>query len=266
MDATPALPALFISHGSPMHALEPGAVGDTWRALAAQLARPRAILMISAHWETPVPMLSGSERPETVHDFYGFPAPLYRLRYPAPGSPALAARAQGLLKEAGLAAGIDDSRGLDHGAWSPLLHMYPAADIPVVQLSVQPELGMRHHLALGRALAPLAHEGVLIIGSGGMTHNLRDWMMLRAAADAPPEPYVLEFRDWIGKRLEAGDYEGLADYRAQAPHAARAQPTEEHFVPLIAAAGAAGIGAHAGCVLDRVENAVLAMDTWRFAQ
>ena len=266
MDATPALPTLFVSHGSPMHALEPGAVGETWRALGVRGTRPRAILMISAHWETPVPMLGGSERPETVHDFYGFPAPLYRLRYPAPGSPALAARAQTLLKEAGFAAGIDGSHGLDHGAWSPLLHMYPAADIPVVQLSVQPELGMRHHLAIGRALAPLAREGVLVVGSCSMTHNLRDLMMLRAAGDAASMPYVQEFRAWVRARLEAGDWEGLADYREHAPHGVRAHPTEEHFLPLIAAAGAAGASARAECVLGSVENAVLAMDTWRFTQ
>jgi 4,5-DOPA dioxygenase extradiol len=266
MDTGTALPTLFVSHGSPMHALEPGAVGETWRALAGRGTRPRAILMISAHWETRLPMLGGAEKPETVHDFHGFPAALYRLRYPAPGSPALAARAQALLKEAGFAAGIDGSHGLDHGAWSPLLHMYPAADIPVVQLSVQPELGMRHHLAIGRALAPLALEGVLVVGSGSMTHNLRDWMMLRAAAQAAPAPYVLEFRDWVRARLEAGDREGLADYREHAPHGERAHPTEEHFLPLIAAAGAAGVGARAECVLDLVENAVLAMDTWRFTR
>ena len=146
------LPSVFISHGSPMHALQPGPAGAAWRALARRLPRPRAILIASAHWETNIPMLTGAEKPETIHDFYNFPEPLYRLRYPAPGAPSVAKRAQTLLKEAGFTAGIDGCRGLDHGAWSPLLYMYPDADIPVVQISLQPALGPRHHFNLGAAL------------------------------------------------------------------------------------------------------------------
>ena len=148
------VPSVFISHGSPMHALQPGAAGEAWKALAERLPRPKAILIASAHWETNLPMLTGSEKPETIHDFYNFPEPLYRLRYPAPGAPEVAQRAQALLKDAGFTAGIDGCRGLDHGAWSPLLYMYPDADIPVVQISVQPALGPRHHVHLGRSLQP----------------------------------------------------------------------------------------------------------------
>lgn len=256
------LPALFISHGSPMHALDPGAAGRAWVALAARLPRPRAILIASAHWETNLPMLTGSARPETIHDFYGFPAPLYRLRYPAPGAPDVAARAQQLLKEAGYTAAIDGCRGLDHGAWAPLLHMYPEADVPVAQVSVQTALGARHHLALGRALAPLAAEGVLVLGSGHMTHNLRD-----RAPEARPEhaePYAREFQEWTRERLESGAIEELVDYRSRAPHAARAHPTEEHFLPLFVALGAAGDNPRVERVYGAIETRALAMDAYRF--
>lgn len=253
------MPAIFVSHGSPMHALEAGAVGAVWRAAAASLPRPAAILMCSAHWEADVPMLTGAAKPETVHDFYGFPPPLYEIRYPAPGAPALAARARGLLKDAGIAAGIDGTRGLDHGAWSPLIYMYPDADVPVVQVSVQTALGPRHHLDLGRALAPLAAEGVLLFGSGHMTHNLRD------RRQGPPADYVLAFQDWVDARISAGDTEALAGYRAAAPHAARAHPTDEHFLPLFFALGAAGPGARAQRLYDAVETGALAMDAYLFA-
>src|SRR6476646_8602755 len=170
------LPTLFLSHGSPMHAVSPGVVGDAWATLGHRIARPDAIVIASAHWETSIPMVTGNPKPETIHDFGGFPRELYALRYPAPGAPDLAARVVMLLKEAGVTAGVDGCRGLDHGAWVPLRWMYPDADVPVTQLSVQPELGTAHHLRLGQALAALADEGVLIIGSGHMTHNLRDWM------------------------------------------------------------------------------------------
>jgi 4,5-DOPA dioxygenase extradiol len=255
------LPALFISHGSPMHALDAGAAGAAWAGLAASLPRPRAILIASAHWETNVAMLTGSARPQTIHDFSGFPEPLYRLRYPAPGAPELAQRARTLLHEAGFTAAIDGSRGLDHGAWSPLLHMYPDADIPVVQLSLQTELGPRHHYRVGRALAPLAGEDVLVIGSGHMTHNLRDWMRGSRAA---PAPYVTEFQSWVDARIQAGDHEALIEYRSRAPHAARAHPTDEHFLPLFVALGAAGERPRPTRVYDAIEDGALAMDAYAF--
>jgi 4,5-DOPA dioxygenase extradiol len=253
-----ALPALFLSHGSPMHALEPGAVRDAWVKLARSLPRPRALLVASAHWETNLPMLTGAERPETIHDFFGFPRPLYEIRYPAPGAPAVAARALALLKEAGFTAAVDGCRGLDHGAWSPLLHMYPEADVPVVQVSVQTELGPRHHLALGRALAPLAREGVQVVGSGHLTHNLRE------RRSGPPAAYVREFQDWVRERIESRELEALADYRALTPHGARAHPTDEHFLPLFVALGAAGAHYRAERLYDGIETGSLAMDAWRF--
>jgi 4,5-DOPA dioxygenase extradiol len=252
------LPVLFLSHGSPMHAIQPGAVREVWQRIARELPRPKAILIASAHWETDFPALTGSRKPETIHDFYGFPKPLYEIQYPARGDPELASRSFGLLKGSGFKAEIENSRGLDHGAWSPLLHMYPEADIPVVQVAVQTALGPRHHLALGRALSPLAGEGVLIIGSGHMTHNLRD----RAAGG--PAPYAVRFQAWVKERIDARALDELADYRTVSADGVRAHPTDEHFLPLFFALGAAGEGYRAERLYDGIETAALAMDAYRF--
>jgi 4,5-DOPA dioxygenase extradiol len=257
-----ALPILFLSHGSPMQAIESGIASRTWSALGRTLPRPKAVLMVSAHWESTVPMLTGNPKPQTVHDFGGFPDALYALRYPAPGSPDLAARAVALLKASGITAGVDGCRGLDHGAWVPLLHMYPDHAIPVVQMSVQPELGTAHHVALGRALAPLAREGVLIVGSGHATHNLRDWMTQRGRGD--PMPYAKAFARWLDERLAAHDTQALVDYRERAPDAARAHPSEEHILPLHVAWGAAGNGARVERILTGFEGPALALDSWLF--
>jgi 4,5-DOPA dioxygenase extradiol len=254
------LPSVFISHGSPMHALEPGAAGEAWRALGSRLGKPEAIVIASAHWETNIPMLTGNEKPETIHDFYNFPEPLYRLRYPVAGAPQVAQKAQALLKSAGFTAAIDGCRGLDHGAWSPLLHMYPDADVPVVELAVQPPLGPRHHIAVGRSLKKLSEEGVLIIGSGHMTHNLRDW----ARGAGQPAPYAREFQGWVKDRIEQHDLESLADYRSLAPGGARSHPTDEHFLPLFVALGAAPESTRAERVYDDIEAGVLAMDAYVF--
>ena len=255
-----ALPSVFVSHGSPMHALEPGAAGEAWRALGSRLGKPKAIVIASAHWETNLPMLTGNAKPETIHDFYNFPEPLYRLRYPAPGAPQVAQRAQALLKSAGFTAAIDGCRGLDHGAWSPLLYMYPDADVPVVELAVQPALGPRHHLLVGKTLGPLADESVLIIGSGHMTHNLRDW----ARGAGQPAAYAGNFQRWVKEMIEAHDYDSLADYRSLSPDGVRAHPTDEHFLPLFVALGAAPQNTRAERVYDDIEAGVLAMDTYVF--
>jgi len=252
------LPTVFVSHGSPMHALQPGAVRGVWEKLARDLPRPKAILIASAHWETDVPELTAAERPETIHDFYGFPKPLYEIQYPVRGLPSLAARAEKLLNEKGLKAKTDPVRGLDHGAWSPLLYMYPKADVPVVQVSVQPPLGTRHHLELGRALAPLSDEGILVFGSGHMTHNLRD------RGDGGIAPYAKEFQSWTNDRIQAGDLEALVDYRRLAPQGVRAHPTDEHFQPLFVALGAARPGYKAERLYDGIEMGALAMDAYRF--
>jgi 4,5-DOPA dioxygenase extradiol len=252
--------SVFISHGSPMHALQPGPAGEAWRALGERIGKPQAILIASAHWETSLPMLTGAERPQTIHDFHNFPEPLYRLRYPAPGAPDVAKRAQSLLKDAGFTAGIDGCRGLDHGAWSPLLYMYPEADIPVVQISVQPALGPRHHLNVGRSLRPLADENVLVIGSGHLTHNLRDW----ARGQGAPAPYAREFQAWVFEKLKDKDVESLIDYRSRSPHGARAHPTDEHFLPLFFALGAASEKAKPERIYDAIDSGVLAMDAYVF--
>ena len=256
-----SLPSVFISHGSPMHALEPGAAGEAWRALGRRLGKPRAILIASAHWETNLPMLTGNAKPETIHDFYNFPEPLYRLRYPAPGSPELAQQAQALLQNAGFTAAIDGGRGLDHGAWSPLLYAYPQHDVPVVQLSVQPALGPRHHVQVGKALRGLSEEGVLVIGSGHLTHNLRDW----SRGAGKPEPYAQEFQAWVFDRLGQGDVESLVEYRTRSPHGARAHPTDEHFLPLFFALGAARGEGEPERVYDAIDSGVLAMDAYIFS-
>jgi 4,5-DOPA dioxygenase extradiol len=256
------LPTLFLSHGSPMHAIEPGAAGQAWAALGRTLPRPRAVLVASAHWTTSVPMLTGNPTPQTIHDFGGFPAELYALEYPATGAPELATRAVALLKDAGITAGVDGCRGLDHGAWVPLLHMYAAHDVPVVQVSLQPEQGTMHHVELGRALAPLAREGVLIVGSGHTTHNLRDWMANMRRSE--PLRYAQAFADWLDARLAAHDTAALVDYREQAPDAVRAHPTEEHFLPLHVAWGAAGEDARVERVVTGFEAGALAMHSWLF--
>jgi 4,5-DOPA dioxygenase extradiol len=254
------LPSVFISHGSPMHALEAGAAGLAWAALGKRLGKPKAIVIASAHWETSLPMVTGSQRPETIHDFSGFPEPLYKLHYTAPGAPEVAQRAQALLKEAGLPAAIDGCRGLDHGAWAPLLYMYPDADVPVVQISVQPPFGPRHHLMLGRALRKLEEENVLAIGSGHMTHNLRDWARGRGQAD----PYAAEFAEWVREKIEAHDYDSLVEYRSRAPHGARAHPTDEHFLPLFFALGAAPEDYKPERFFTGIDAGVLSMDAYLF--
>lgn len=256
------LPTLFLSHGSPMHAVAAGKAGASWAALAASLPVPKAVIMVTAHWETNLPMLSGNAKPSMIYDFGGFPDELYKIRYAAPGAPEVAERAQGLLKEAGMTAGIDGCRGFDHGAWVPLLKMYPDADVPIVQLSVQTGMNPRHHFEVGRALAPLAGQGVLIVGSGHLTHNLRDWMMSRG--QGPHAPYAVKFQQWVYAHLRAHDVDALTHYRQEAPDAMRAHPTEEHFLPLFVALGAAGDGAKVERVFDGFEGAALAMDAYRF--
>ncbi len=254
------LPSVFISHGSPMHALEAGPAGLAWAALGKRLGKPKAILIASAHWETNLPMVTGAEHPQTIHDFSGFPEPLYRLRYLAPGSPPVAQKAQQLLKTEGFTAAIDGCRGLDHGVWAPLLYMYPDADVPVVQISLQPGLGTGHHLRLGRALRKIEEDNVLVIGSGHMTHNLRDWMR----GHGQPQPYAEEFSEWVRGRIEAHDTEALVDYRSRAPHAVRAHPTDEHFLPLFFALGAARENYKPERFFSSIDSGVLSMDAYVF--
>ena len=250
------LPSYFVSHGSPTLALDPGATGAFWDELGRKLPRPDAVLCISAHWMTTVPAVSLAARPETIHDFYGFPPPLYEIRYPAPGAPALAERAAALLAAAGIETARDPERGLDHGAWVPLRSMYANADLPVTQLAIQPRSDAAWHHRLGEALAPLRREGVLVLASGGAVHNLRavDWR------GGTTPGWAREFDDWLAAALAAGDSETLIDWERSAPHARQAHPTEDHFLPLFVALGAAGQGArgtriHAGFTLGSLSMA-----------
>jgi 4,5-DOPA dioxygenase extradiol len=264
-----SLPTLFVSHGSPMCALRTNPVGEAWAALTRGLPRPQAVLVASAHWETELPMVGTAERPQTLHDFGGFPPALERIRYPAPGAPGQGQSALKLLAAAGLPVSANGCRGLDHGTWVPLVHMFPQADVPVFQLSIQTSLGAAHHLRLGAALAQLAHEGVLTIGSGSITHNLGEWSRFVHEHGLQPqlqEPlaYVREFGEAIDTALRAGDLEYLASYRERAPHAARAHPTEEHFLPLLVAFAAAGAAPRIERIEPGADAGVIGMDMYVF--
>jgi 4,5-DOPA dioxygenase extradiol len=254
------LPSLFISHGAPTFATEPGVAGAQLRALGRALGKPQAIVVVSPHWMTPGVQVTAVAWPETIHDFGGFPPALYALRYPAPGAPALAARIEQLLGRHGLGVTRNERRGLDHGAWVPLLHLYPEADVPVVQVSLPVDADEARALALGRALAPLADEGVLVVGSGSLTHNLYEFR----AGETQEASYAQEFRDWIRQAVLDGDLERLAQALERAPHAARAHPTNEHFLPLLVAAGAAASATPATVLDGGIRHGVLAMESYVF--
>ena len=259
---SPLLPTLFTGHGAPTYALAPGDSGAALAAFVRGLPGVRAVLMVSAHWDTPVPTVGSALAPETVHDFWGFPAELYDIDYPAPGAPHLAQRVQALLGEAGFAARLDPQRGLDHGAWIPARVMFPAANVPVVPLSLQSQHDPAYHLRLGAALAPLAGEGVLIVASGNLTHNLQHFMAVRLGARVPA--YVAEFQEWMGRKLADNDTAALLAYRQEAPGAAAAHPSDEHLLPLYVALGAAGANARAERLYSGVSEGVIAMDSFAF--
>jgi 4,5-DOPA dioxygenase extradiol len=262
-NAMTTMPALFISHGSPMLAIADGAAHRFLRGAAAGLPRPRAIVVASAHWATRMPAVGTAVAPRTIHDFGPFDPALFEIRYPAPGAPDVAAHAVALLEEAGFAVASDPDRGLDHGVWVPLSLLYPAADIPVVPLAVQPRQGPEHHLRIGRALAPLRDEGVLIVGSGSLTHNLHelDWQ----DAEAPVHDWVETFREWIATAAAEGRIDDLVAYRRLAPHAAANHPTDEHLLPLYVAFGAGGGAPSVRRIHKSDSHAALAMDAFAIA-
>lgn len=258
-------PTVFISHGSPMLAVEPGVYGAAWREIAAAIPKPAAILMVSAHWNTQQAVLSAATNPKTIHDFGGFPAVLYEISYPAPGAPQLAARAAELLEKAGIPVGMAPDRGLDHGAWVPLQQMYPSADIPVTQLSVQPGLDAEWHLRLGEALRPLREEKVLVIGSGSLTHNLHEFHSDEFNSDRADD-YVHDFQCWMYGALIRNDRDALSAWQQQAPHAHRAHPSTEHLLPLFVTYGAAGKNPVVQRPLANYSGGALAMDCYVFGQ
>lgn len=224
------------------------------------MGEPSAILAISAHWTTPAPEIGSAAHPETVHDFYGFPRPLYDIRYPAPGAPVLAGRVLELLRAQGITGTADAQQGLDHGAWVPLALMYPHAGIPVAQLSVQPRRNAAEHIALGRALAPLREQGVLILGSGGAVHNLGDFRYGGGGVAA----WAGAFAGWLDATLAAGDIDGIARWTEVCPEARLAHPTDEHFLPLPVALGAAGPTPRAERLHDGFEHGSIGMQAYAF--
>lgn len=255
-------PTLFISHGAPTFALEPGVAGAQLTLLGRRLERPRAVVVVSPHWMTRGVRVTGAEQPETIHDFGGFDRKLYDIRYPASGDPALAQRIVALLTRAGWPAAVDPQRGLDHGAWVPLLHLFPDADVPVLQVSMPADLDAQGAMRLGRALAPLALEGVLVVGSGSLTHNLYEFRV----GGAGEAEYAREFSDWIGDAVRSADTDRLVGALEQAPHAQRAHPTAEHYLPLLVALAAAPQVAPATTLDGGIVHGVLAMDSFVFGR
>jgi 4,5-DOPA dioxygenase extradiol len=215
---------------------------------------------LSPHWMAGAPVVQTTAQPATWHDFGGFPPALYQLQYPAPGGPVLAREVSGLLQAAGIAVAEDDKRPFDHGAWVPLMHLFPKADVPLVQLALPVRWGPREVYALGKALSDLRSRGVLLMGSGSMTHNLAEFF----GGGREPAPYVVEFSRWIESKLQHGELETLLNYRDLAPHAQRAHPTEDHFVPLFFALGAAGAMAKVDYLSREVMYSMLAMDSMAF--
>jgi 4,5-DOPA dioxygenase extradiol len=256
-------PVLFVSHGAPTFALEPGQLGPRLTATGQALERPRAVLVISPHWMTRGLRVATTATPATVHDFGGFPRPLYDIQYPAPGHPALASRTIDVLRAAGWPVEGDAAQGLDHGAWVPVRFLYPDADVPVFQLSLPASLDAKQAYALGQALRPLRDEGVLVVGSGSLTHNLYEFRMHGEVDEAE---YARAFAAWVRQAVEARDDARLVATLDIAPHARRAHPTSEHFLPLLVAAGAADAADAVRTLEGGITHGVLSMDSYLFGE
>ena len=262
-------PSLFISHGGPNIILDDTPARDYLKSLPSLVGRPRAIVVASAHFETDGPVVVTDPHPEMIYDFGGFPDELYRIVYPAPGEPELAMRIARMLEDAGLQPRIAPKRGYDHGAWTPMLLAFPQADIPIVQVSIDPRRDARYHYALGAALAPLAAEDILLIGSGHITHNLRavfGAMRQGLAADPAMATKVKAFTEWFANRFAEGDREAILDWRRLAPNVAENHPTDEHLMPLFFAYGAGGANARAERAHDSRQMGFFAFDSWMFSQ
>ncbi|HEX3398261.1 MAG TPA: class III extradiol ring-cleavage dioxygenase [Steroidobacteraceae bacterium] len=253
-------PALFVSHGAPTFALDPGLLGPKLTRIGEGLQDLAAVAVVSAHWQTRGVQVMQTAAPETVHDFRGFPPELYRLRYPAPGAPGMARDTAALLEAAGLKPTLENGRGIDHGVWVPLLYLLPKAQVPVFQVSLPFDLDAAGALALGKALAPLRARGVLLMGSGSLTHNLSEIGLI----DPNATQYAVEFTAWIRARVQRRDLQALADYRHRAPHALRAHPTEEHFLPLLVALGASDSTDEVTVIEGGMTYGVLSMESYAF--
>lgn len=258
------MPVLFISHGSPTTLIDAqSSARKFWSQLALDLPQPKAILVISAHWETNIPSITGANNPSVIYDFFGFPEELYRVQYAAQGAPSVAAQVATLLNDAGLPIVIDNQRGLDHGAWAPLAVLFPKADIPVLQLSVQPGLGFEHHVEMGRALASLRDQGVLILASGAATHNLRkvDFWGKRGPSTASKE-----FNQWLISQVIGNKVDQLCDPQKYCRDFRQHHPSDEHYLPLLVALGAAEGESDIHVLHDEFELGDLAMTSFGFGK
>jgi 4,5-DOPA dioxygenase extradiol len=257
MNAQSRLPVIFFGHGNPMHALADNAYTRAWTAIGAALRKPRVVLCISAHWYKPGTAVTGSETPRTIHDFGGFPRALFEVQYPAPGSPAVAHEVQALLQPTPVA--IDHEWGLDHGAWSVLRHVYPDADVPVVQLAIDETLPAQAHYDIGRRLAPLRDRGVLIVGSGNLVHNLHAYAWGRQAVE--PYDWAVRFETLAREWMQTGEHQPLIDYEHLGSDAALSAPTPEHFLPLLYVLGAQSPGDQVAYPVEGVDGGAVSMLT-----
>ena len=253
-------PALFVSHGPPNLLLHASPTREFLAGLGEQIGRPRAVVAISAHWEARTPTVNATAAPKTIHDFFGFEPPLYEMSYPAPGATELAQDVARRLEAAGMRVARDTTRGLDHGVWVPLRLMYPDAGVPLTQISVQPFESAQHHYLIGQSLRELREDGVLVLGSGNATHNLRAMM---PDGTEPPD-WVQTFAGWLRRAIASGDTGELLEYRDTAPFAEKNHPTEEHFLPLFVSLGAGTPGTPGRLIHSSYMNGVLAMDAYAF--
>ncbi len=254
---------LFVPHGAPTFALNPGAVGAAMSDMVQKLSTPRAIVVVSPHWDTRIPTVSVATQLETIHDFAGFPEALYKIQYPATGCPEVAKEVATALRSAGMAVDDSSQHGLDHGAWQPLRQMFPDADVPIVPLSMQTHAGPEHAFRVGQALSVLAEKNIWVIASGNITHNLRDWHVAASTKGQTPA-YVQHFADWVNTQLMANDVSALLNYRQHAADGRQAHPSEDHLLPLYVALGAAGAGATPQAFYRGVSDYVIAMDGYAF--
>jgi 4,5-DOPA dioxygenase extradiol len=259
--STGKLPTLFVSHGAPTMAIEPIPAHEFLTGLGEQYSTVDSVLFVSAHWATSQPAVSAAEKPDTIHDFSGFPNELYDISYPAPGAPSLAIRVAEMLRGTGSECDIEPLRGLDHGAWVPSMLMFPGADVPIAQLSIRNDLDPSAHLAAGRSIERLREENVLVIGSGGAVHPLGYGPL---GPGVPTSDWAVQFNDWLRTAVEVGDVEALVDYQSRAPYPQRAHPYPDHYMPLLVAFGAAGEGAKGVVLHDSWYWGNLGLAAYRF--
>jgi 4,5-DOPA dioxygenase extradiol len=254
-------PVLFLGHGSPMNAIAENDFTKKLNALGEKLGKPKAILIISAHWETKGTWLTGMEKPKTIHDFYGFPQKLFDVQYPAPGKPELVSELQKKIQTPSIQNDLNEW-GLDHGTWSVLRHVYPNADVPVVQLSIDRTKPFEYHYELGKQLAFLREQGVLIMGSGNIVHNLKT---ISWKEDATPLDWAIEFDQWVKKKAKAKDFEALVKEATKSKAGELSIPTPEHYLPLLYVLGAGGKEGELSFDIDEIQNASIAMRSFRIS-